>query len=70
MWDVNERFGLDLPEDLFETIGGFVFGQLGRIAETGDEIEYGEARFRVESMDGRRVERVALVRSAAPKGDG
>jgi putative hemolysin len=26
VFEVNERFGLSLPEDLYETLGGFVFG--------------------------------------------
>jgi putative hemolysin len=64
--EVNERFDLELPEDLYETVGGFVFGQLGRIAEIGDEIEFGGRRFRVVAMDGRRVERVAFLTSASP----
>lgn len=62
--EVNERFDLELPEDLYDTVGGFVFGQLGRIAEIGDEIEFDGGRFRVLAMDGRRVERVAFIAPA------
>jgi putative hemolysin len=62
LWEVNERFGLALPEDLYDTIGGFVFGELGRIAEEGDEVAVRGGAFRVVAMDGRRVERVAFCR--------
>ena len=58
--EVNERFGLDLPEDLYDTIGGFVFGQLGRIADEGDEVAFPGGWIRVVAMEGRRIERVAL----------
>ena len=37
--DLNERFGLQLPEDDYTTIAGYVTGELGRIAEVGDTIE-------------------------------
>ncbi|TVP47553.1 MAG: HlyC/CorC family transporter [Gemmatimonadales bacterium] len=54
--DTNERLNLDLPEDDFETIGGFVFGSLNRIPVTGDEVEVPGGKFRVVRMRGRRVE--------------
>ena len=54
--DVNERLDLDLPEDDFETIGGFVFGSLNRIPVTGDEVTVDGGRFRVVRMQGRRVQ--------------
>jgi putative hemolysin len=54
--DVNERLELELPEDEFDTIGGFVFGSLNRIPVAGDEVEVEGGRFRVVKMRGRRVE--------------
>jgi putative hemolysin len=62
LWEVNERFGLALPEELYDTIGGFVFGELGRIAEEGDEVGVTGGCFRVVAMDGRRIDRVAFRR--------
>jgi putative hemolysin len=61
LWEVNERFDLSLPEHDFDTLGGYVFGQLGRIAEEGDEVQSAGGSFRVVAMDGRRIERVAFV---------
>jgi len=60
VWEVNERFDLRLPEDLYDTIGGYIFGQLGRVARVGDEVEVAGGRFRVLAMDGRRIDRVAF----------
>ncbi|MEX2572593.1 MAG: hemolysin family protein [Gemmatimonadota bacterium] len=59
--DVNDRYDLELPEDVFDTVGGFVFGALGRIAQAGDEVAFPGGRLRVISMDGRRIARVALT---------
>jgi CBS domain containing-hemolysin-like protein len=61
--DVNERFGLSLSEDLSETIGGYVFGSLGRIARVGDEVIVPGGVLRVVAMDGRRIERLAFLAS-------
>ena len=37
--EINEVMGLDLPEDGdFDTIGGFVFAELGRVPQTGESI--------------------------------
>lgn len=69
--DVNERCDLDLPEDVTDTIGGYVFGRLGRVALVGDEIAVQGGRFRVSSIDGRRIRRVSFrrgSRSGAPVG--
>jgi putative hemolysin len=58
--EVNERFELDLPKDMYETVGGYVFGTLGRVAQVGDEVSFPGGVLRVVAMDGRRIERVAF----------
>lgn len=59
--DVNERFGLHLPEEEYTTVAGLVMGRLGRIAEVGDRVEFGGGYFEVLNMSGRRIERVAMI---------
>jgi putative hemolysin len=66
--EVNERFGLALPEEDFDTIGGYVFGALGRVPEAGDTVEgledgAGTIALQVEEIEDRRVIRVRLIRS-------
>jgi len=58
--ELNERFGLDVPDDDYTTIGGFVFGALGRLPIVGDRTTAGGAVFTVREMDGRRVESLAV----------
>lgn len=65
--EVNERFDLELPEEDYDTIGGFVFGQLGRIAVEGDEVPAAGGVFRVLSMDGRRIARIAFAPTPPPE---
>jgi len=67
--DFNEQFRTALPQDDYHTIGGFVFGLLGRAPEEGDEIEYDGAAFRVTDVEGSRIERleVRLRRGDEPR---
>jgi putative hemolysin len=53
---VNERLGLALPEADFDTIGGFVFGTLGRVPEVGDVVALDAgAELSVETTHERRI---------------
>jgi putative hemolysin len=67
--EVNERFNLSLPDDVYETIGGYVFGTLGRIARVGDEVVLPGGLLRVLTVDGRRIERVAWVAESAAESE-
>ncbi|MBM3275794.1 MAG: HlyC/CorC family transporter [Candidatus Sericytochromatia bacterium] len=58
--DVNERFGLALPDDEFNTIAGLVFGCLGRTPFPGDVVEMVGVRFKVEATNGRRATQLVL----------
>lgn len=61
--DFADETGVELPEGPYETIGGFIAAELGRIPMVGDEILVDGARLSVVEMDGRRVSRVRVVRS-------
>jgi len=45
--DVNEAFGLELPEDEFDTIGGLVAHELGRVPRRGEAVAVGGLLFTV-----------------------
>ena len=65
----NQHLGLDLPEEVYDTIGGYVFGSLGRVARVGDEVAHPLGRFRIAAMDGRRITEVIFFPAPAPDGD-
>lgn len=58
--ELNERFGLDVNDEDATTIGGFIFGVLGRVPQAGDRVIAGGAIFTVKSMEGRRIETLAV----------
>jgi CBS domain containing-hemolysin-like protein len=59
--EFNERFGTDLPDEDFHTVAGFVFGQLGRAPEPGDDIAYDGLRFDILEVEGNRIETIAVT---------
>ena len=61
----NERFGKRLPDDDYHTVGGFVFGELGRAPRVGDSVSYDSARFEVASTDGPRIVEVDVTLTPA-----
>ena len=60
VFDLNERYDLALPEDEYTTVAGYVMARLGHIPVVGEEVQFAGGRLRVVSMDGRRVDRLAL----------
>ncbi|QLG28951.1 HlyC/CorC family transporter [Halorarum halophilum] len=58
--DVNERLGATFETDEVETIGGFVFSQLGREPDVGDQIEQQGYVLRVDAIDNARIERLVI----------
>jgi CBS domain containing-hemolysin-like protein len=61
--DVRSDYGLDIPDGEWNTLGGFVFGELGRLAKMGDRVRIPGGQLEVVAMDGRRI---AAVRVNAP----
>jgi putative hemolysin len=58
--DFNEQFSVSLADEDYHTVAGFVFGQLGRAPEPGDEIEHDGVRFTVVQVEGSRIERLEV----------
>ena len=58
--DVNDRFRLSLDDPYYNTIGGFVFGQLGRRPELGDVVAVDDIELKVVQLDGLRIDRVEI----------
>jgi CBS domain containing-hemolysin-like protein len=60
--DVNASFGLQLNEADYTTIGGYLFGALGRLPKVGDQVAVKGAVFEIVAMDNRRVGSVRVLR--------
>jgi putative hemolysin len=58
---LNEELDLELPEEGWDSVGGLVFGTLGRLPEVGDSVEVDGVEMIVQRVDGRRIRRVRMV---------
>ena len=64
--EFNNRFGTELPDEDFHTVGGYVFGQLGRAPEPGDDVAWNGVRFDVLEVDGNRIEKIGVTFNERP----
>lgn len=57
----KELTGIELPEGEFNTVGGFVFTELGRLPTVGEKVTTPEALFIVEEVQRRRITKVRVI---------
>ncbi|HUR96051.1 MAG TPA: hemolysin family protein [Gemmatimonadales bacterium] len=58
--EFNSKFDAALDDADYTTLGGYVFGQLGRLPRPGDRVTVDPHTFEVVEMDGRRVKSLRL----------
>ncbi|CAN5672981.1 MAG: hemolysin family protein [Ilumatobacteraceae bacterium] len=59
--DLNEVLDSNLPDDDWDTVGGFIFGTLEHVPVPGEAVEHGGWRFAAEEIDGRRIRQVRIT---------
>lgn len=67
--EANERLGLELPEDEYETVGGLVAGRMGRIPQVGESVREGPVELIVEQGTEQHVERLRIVKTEQESGE-
>jgi CBS domain containing-hemolysin-like protein len=60
--ELNELLDLDISDEDFDTLAGFVFGELEHVPEIGESVQRGDWRFEVIEIEGRRIRRVRVER--------
>ena len=58
--EVLKMLGVELPEGPFDTLAGYIIAQLGRMPQVGDSTRLGAVELTVQSLDGRRIDRVRV----------
>ena len=56
--DFNEVMGSDLSSEDADTLGGYLFGRIGRVPKVGEKLEDNDLFFTIEQIVGRRIRRV------------
>lgn len=70
--DFNEYFGTEFSDDEYDTVGGLMMHELGKLPRRGESLQFGGFEFkvlradrrRIETLQVRPVERKAIQRSA------
>ncbi len=62
---LNETFDTAIEGDGFDTVGGLVYRELGRMPVVGDKVSVDTLEMTVESTIGRRIRQIRIVRQAA-----
>jgi putative hemolysin len=58
--ELNEAFGVDLPEDVSDTLAGLIVDTLGKVPEAADEAVIHGVHFKILEMDGMRIMRLRV----------
>jgi len=67
--DFNEVLGSQLAKEEADTLGGFIYSQIGRVPSSGESIQVDDLLLTVEQVSGRRIRKVRVKRVAAVSSD-
>jgi len=59
---INEILNIKIPENDFETLGGFIFDLLGRVPRKGEKIKYQNCQMIIERVAKNRIRRVKIIK--------
>lgn len=58
--DISDLIGVNMESEEFDSVGGLVIGELGRIPEAQEEVTIGKIRFVVEEVEKNRIMKVRI----------
>jgi CBS domain containing-hemolysin-like protein len=59
--DLNEELGLCIPDEDFDTLGGFVFELFGKIPVRYEKIEHEAIQFVIQEMEGHKIKSIKII---------
>ena len=59
--DLAKLLGIEFPDEGSDTLGGFIYDQLGRVPVEGDVVQYDGLKITVISVEGRRINKVRVI---------
>lgn len=67
--ELNEMFDMDIEKEDYDSVGGFIVNELGRMPSVGDSVSANGVSMKVLSVAGRRVKKVRVVKSIEDEPD-
>jgi CBS domain containing-hemolysin-like protein len=58
--DAQRELGLQLPDEEFDTVGGFIYHLVGRVPQKNEIVNYQGHEFKVLSLEGNRIKKVMV----------
>ena len=58
--EINEHFDTELPEEDFDSLGGYIFNTLGRLANQGDKINFEHITMTVKKIHKNRIKLIEI----------
>ncbi len=62
--DLNEMLGIHIPEQDFDTLGGFVFDLFGKIPVKSEKVSFNELDFIIQEIDGHKIKTIKIILGA------
>jgi CBS domain containing-hemolysin-like protein len=59
--DLNDLLSIQIPDDDWDTVGGFLFGTLEHVPDVGEAVERDGWRFEAAEVEGRRIRKVKVM---------
>ena len=66
--ELEERFGIEVERDKFDTLAGLIFHLIGRIPKVGEEVVSGPLLMTILDADARKIRKVRIVEQKEPSG--
>jgi CBS domain containing-hemolysin-like protein len=67
--DLNEQLDMSIPNEDYDTLGGFVFDLFGKIPAKFEKVSYENNDFIIQDMDGHKIKTVKIVKKAAEQNE-
>jgi gliding motility-associated protein GldE len=72
IYELNEILGGELipQEEDYDTLGGFIFSQTGKLPRPKETLDYGDLHFVIEELSGKRIGKIRIVKRSRPQEGG
>jgi CBS domain containing-hemolysin-like protein len=67
--EFNTQYDASVDDAEYNTVGGYVFGELGRLPRVGDRVHAGDHMLEVAEMEGRRIRSLRLLPGVRTEGE-
>lgn len=58
---VNEMIGIHIESEEFDSIGGFILGEMRRLPKEGEKVIYNDIQFIIQTIDKHRIEKIKIL---------